>query len=85
MGQLARHQVGYGDQVANRGIAAGASLCRLDQGVGPLDPTVVEAAFEPGQNPRPVPADGLGSVLNRFKSAAHGPAIPLGEGRFGLA
>ncbi len=84
MRELARDQVGDGDEVAHGAVAARLGLGGLDLCIRRLDTPIGQSGVEGVEDAVPMGFDGLGEVLHRLEAAAPGPAVPACEQRLGL-
>ncbi len=82
--EVARDQVGDGDDMAHRAVAAGPGLGGLDLCIRRLDATIGELGIEGIEDAVPMSFDGIGEVLHRFEAATTGPAVPTRQQRLGL-
>src|SRR4029453_812383 len=73
------NQVGDGNEVAQRAVAACLSLGGLDEAVDALDQAVGDVAVEPGENAIAMLLDGARCLLDRFESRPDRPAVPAIE------
>lgn len=84
MRQLARNQIGHGDQIANRSVSPGPSFCSLDDRIGTLHSAVIGMSVEPGQDAAPMTTNGSGGILHRLQATTDCPVVPALQALFGF-
>ena len=76
MRELTGHQVGHGDQMANRPISSGSGFGGLNDRIRTFNATIVEMPVEAGQDAIPVAANcSSGMPVLRPGPAPTGPTV----------